>query len=167
MKLSGHELYELMTMLKYNPNTGIFKWTVNFRSANNRQHVSVGDVAGVVANNGYIRINYKSRYIMAHQLAWLIVHGRLPTKFIDHKDRDRSNNRISNLREVTKVQNGQNRTLNKNSKTGIIGVTLHPAGQFCANITVNKKSYTQYFYTIEEAAAWRAEMVDKYFDKII
>jgi len=166
MKFSQAELEELVSLLDYNPETGEFRWSVSFETCNKRRVVTVGDIAGLKTKPGYIRINYKSRHIMAHQLAWFVVHGKLPSKFIDHKDRNRTNNRIDNLREVTKIQNGQNRTLNRNSKTGIMGVTQHPSGKYCASITVNKRNTKVYFDTIEEAAAYRAEMVKQHFEKI-
>ena len=168
--LDPENLKELLELVAYDPSTGLITWKKSWRPVK-RQPVTVGAVASVKTNHGYQRVNYKRQHIMAHQLAWLIVHGELPKEFIDHKDRNRCNNRIDNLRVVNKVQNGQNRTLNRNNKTGIMGVTLYQNGKhrgckYCATITVEQKQYTRYFATIEEAATWRAEMVNEHFEKI-
>jgi AP2 domain. len=42
---------------------------------------------------------------------------------IDHKDRNRLNNQKENLRPCTKIQNGANRGLNANNKSGYKGVS--------------------------------------------
>ncbi|MDA6380520.1 HNH endonuclease signature motif containing protein [Escherichia coli] len=59
----------------------------------------------------------------AHRLAWLIVYGTMPDGFIDHINRVRTDNRISNLRLVTHSENMQNRKIQKNNKSGYRGVS--------------------------------------------
>lgn len=63
-------------------------------------------------NNGYImvqfRINYAQRKYLGHHVAWLMTYGVWPTE-IDHINRDRADNRIVNLREVTRAENLRNR----------------------------------------------------------
>lgn len=41
---------------------------------------------------------------------------------LDHKDRNRSNNKISNLREATHSQNGMNKRILKNNTSGATGI---------------------------------------------
>ena len=69
---------------------------------------------GYKSSKGYIIIDTKidkQRYtIKGHRFAWFYFYGELPTKFIDHIDGDRCNNKIENLRDVTKQQNAFNRT---------------------------------------------------------
>jgi len=48
----------------------------------------------------------------AHRLAWLYVYGNFPINEIDHIDRNGLNNSISNLRDVTRVENCANRKFN-------------------------------------------------------
>lgn len=61
---------------------------------------------------GYIDINVlhngKSIHISGHQFAYYWVHKRI-VDYIDHRDGNKSNNSISNLREVTQQQNNFNR----------------------------------------------------------
>jgi len=58
-----------------------------------------------------------------HNLAWLYVYGYLPT-LLDHKDADRYNNKISNLRECTVTENNRNQRLQSNNTTGYKGISL-------------------------------------------
>jgi hypothetical protein len=45
---------------------------------------------------------------MAHRLVWFVVHGKFPDGDIDHINGNRSDNRIENLRDVTRRANLQN-----------------------------------------------------------
>lgn len=55
-------------------------------------------------------LNYKPKLFMKHRFLYWLKHNTLGTKEkqIDHIDRDRNNNSISNLRLVTKIENMQN-----------------------------------------------------------
>lgn len=76
-----------------------------------------GNVYGVKGNvmtkktNGYTSIClwhiHKRYYLYAHQFAFFIMYGKTP-KYIDHINGDKTDNRISNLREVTKQENAFN-----------------------------------------------------------
>jgi hypothetical protein len=94
---------QLRERLSYDPDTGIFKWIRP--SANN---VKIGDVAGSIVKPGYIVIKLFHQRHFAHRLAWLYSYGCWPS-MIDHIDRQKSNNSLSNLREATPSQNGLNR----------------------------------------------------------
>lgn len=91
---------EAREFLSYDPETGILRQKKR-RSWRHR----VGDIAGMIENDGYRRIGFFGRKYSAHRLAFLIMTGRWPTLFIDHKNRDRSDNRWANLIEVTQSQN--------------------------------------------------------------
>jgi hypothetical protein len=108
------------TSLAYDNETGGFVWTQKISRKN-----IVGATAGTLRPDGYITIQVAKKRFMAHRLAWFFVHGEWP-KEIDHKNRNRSDNRIANLRSVTSGQNKQNilvaRAHNKNS--GLLGVYL-------------------------------------------
>ena len=56
-------------------------------------------MAGSVHSTGYVRIGIDGRKYTSHRLAWLYVHGVWPSDQIDHINRNRSDNRIANLRE--------------------------------------------------------------------
>jgi hypothetical protein len=79
-------------------------------------------VAGWVNKRGYIETKVNGRCVKVHRLIFLMHHGYLPTE-VDHINGDKLDNRIENLRAATKSQNQQNRKVNKNSKSGVKGVS--------------------------------------------
>jgi len=107
---------DLKKCLRYNKETGVFTWNVD-RSNKTKE----GDIAGTL-NNGYVFIGIKGVVHRAHRLAWLYEYGYLPENQIDHIDRNRSNNKITNLREVSNQCNTINAPVPVNNKTGIKGV---------------------------------------------
>ena len=109
----------LKYLLSYDSETGVFVWV---RTTSNR--VSVGSRAGRDNGNGYRRINIDGCPYYEHVLAWLYTHGEYPRVEIDHKDGDGYNNCISNLREATHLENGQNQSLRSTNTTGAHGVSF-------------------------------------------
>lgn len=88
--------------LSYDPDTGDLIWLVSVGS------VKAGTIAGVLDHEGYRSIQYQGKKYRAASIAWYKIYGYWP-KGIDHRDRNRDNNRLSNLREVTHQQNCLNR----------------------------------------------------------
>jgi hypothetical protein len=84
--------------IDYDPTTGIFKWK------RGGAHREKGAVAGTISR-GYRVIKLEGKYYQAGQLAWYLSYGVWPTKTIDHINRNRGDNRLSNLREVTQSEN--------------------------------------------------------------
>lgn len=104
-------------------------------------------------NKGYLilQLTYKSKskYYKVHRLVafcFLELDLENPNQVIDHKDRDKSNNDISNLRIVTIQQNA----FNTNAK----GYYWHKrANKWRAQIRINgKKKHLGSFDTEEEAS---------------
>lgn len=67
-----------------------------------------GSSIGWVASNGYRTIRYQGKDYRAHRLAWYLTYGVWPLGDIDHINKDKLDNRITNLREATRSQNMQN-----------------------------------------------------------
>ena len=117
--LSAEQLRETV---HYDPDTGRFTWRVR---PSRWSPIHIGDVAGKLNSEGYIELQIARRRYKAHRLAWLWMTGALPTHELDHKNRDRADNRWQNLREATPSQNRQNKCVAKRSFTGVKGVHLH------------------------------------------
>lgn len=92
---------------------------------------------------------------MAHRVAWMMTHGAWPECHIDHIDGNRSNNRISNLRQADPVQSAHNRKGRSDSGSGIIGVKkIRDGAKWEAKIETNGvKTYLGRFDTANEASA--------------
>lgn len=122
-----------------------------------------GDLLDTTINiHGYRVINIGGSQRLAHRIIWLIVNGSLPTQ-IDHIDRNRSNNAISNLRDVSAYTNQRNMSLSKNNTSGVNGVRVLPSGRYCAYIFNNRKQISLGTYdTLEEAKLAREKANSKY-----
>jgi len=94
-KPKDHVLQYIKDNFIYDSYTGIISGSTN------------KPVGGLSA--GYLQIKFtidrvKHRHY-AHHIAWFLYHGEWPSKTIDHKDRNRSNNKITNL--VVSTMGGQ------------------------------------------------------------
>ena len=107
----------LQALLIYDPVTGLF--TNRVRRGN---RAFVGEVAGYVNPMGYINIGLCKEYHLAHRLAWLYMHGEMPSLFIDHINGNPSDNRLSNLRLVDYKENAENQKLHSCNSSGFRGV---------------------------------------------
>ena len=130
----------LKELLEYDPKTGKFFWRV-------ARGVRVGAEAGSVDSEGYICIGVDWKTYKAHRLAWLYVHGYLPENQIDHIDRDPSNNRIKNLREVSVICNSRNCGNPRTNRSGVRGVSWHKStGKWQVQIEVNQRNFHLGYY---------------------
>jgi hypothetical protein len=111
-----------------------------------------GRVAGTVGANGYAYVRFEGKPHLAHRVAWLLVHGQMPSGHIDHIDGNPLNNAIANLRDVDRFTNMQNRrNPRKGSTTGLIGATPCK-GRFRASIMVaGKQRHIGVFDTAQQA----------------
>ena len=64
----------------------------------------------------------------------------------DHRDGDTMNNRRSNLRPATQMQNSWNRKKSKNNTTGYIGVCKVHWGRYQARIRIDKRNVNLGFF---------------------
>lgn len=108
---------ELSKIVAYDPVTGWITWAVD------RPKARKGSRAGTVRPDGYRQVVINGTAYYEHILGFALHHGRWPKGEIDHKDKSRDNNRADNLREATKKQNGHNRDVRRDSRTGVKGVT--------------------------------------------
>lgn len=151
---------ELKDNLKYNKDSGVF-----IRKKSNTNRVNIGDIAGTLSNNGYISITINGRRYQAHQLAWLYEYGVFPDKCIDHINRVKTDNRFCNLRNIDRWKNNVNKDLQKNNKTGYVGVNfIQKSNKYHARIKIhNKNIHLGYFDKIDDAITVRKRAEKKYF----
>lgn len=143
----------IRTQLLYDYETGEFHWI--FKGMGRKRDKQAGTVKGTT---GYrrigITINGKCRLFLAHRLAWLYVYGVWPKAQIDHIDRNRSNNRIANLREATYMENNRSFTKRCNCSSEFIGVNwCKRQKKWVARIRVNKNRKFIGLFASEEQAA--------------
>lgn len=109
---------ELIETFDYDPLTGIVTWKKD------KGRIKAGTVVGSKHNRGYLTVRYDYKSYLLHRLIWFMVHGKWPEN-IDHKNGDRTDNRLSNLRKATLVQNNHNTKKKPNAKCQYIGVFPH------------------------------------------
>ena len=138
---------QLREAVDYCPESGQFKWRIS------RGPVRVGAVAGTKRKDGYVHIGLYGKNYLGHRLAWLHVYGDLPSVEVDHINRNRGDNRILNLRLVTRSENAQNGSHRKNNSSGYRGVTFNRANSvWIAQIMKDKKGvYLGSFTSAEDA----------------
>ena len=113
--------------------------------------VNVGDELNTLHVEGYIHISINGKQYLGHRIAWALYYGNLPKGEIDHKNCNKSDNKIENLRLATHSQNQSNSGKYKNNKSGFKGVTLQ-GGRWRAVIQAEgKQNHLGYFSTPEEA----------------
>ena len=117
-----------------------------------KNQVQAGDVAGFITNNNYKNVRLDGKKIPVHHIIFIMHYGYLPKK-IDHKDNNRLNNRIENLRIATTENNNQNAVRRKDNTTGVKGVNFCKRDKrFIARIQANSSRHlVGYFKTLEEA----------------
>ncbi len=123
-----------------------------------KKGVAKGSRAGSISKaHGHRDIRIKNHLYFEHRLVWLYHNGYFPELDIDHINGDRQDNRIENLREVSRSCNLQNMKKSKANKTGFPGVFYKKElDKFQAYITVRKKRhYLGYYVTALEAALAR------------
>lgn len=143
-------LAKLKKALTYYPGTGaILRANAKpaFITVNRNSHSGywVGTVCGV--------------RLYAHRTAWALHHGDWAEGEIDHINGNGLDNRIDNLRDVSRLVNRQNAKLHKDNTSGVSGVCwAKNTGKWQAQIKVRTKMvYLGQFPDKTDAVAARRE----------
>jgi hypothetical protein len=143
----------LATYLRYDADTGLLYWlprTPAMFTANamwTAEQICAswnGKHAGKEAFTAVSPLGYKTgcvdgRVYMAARIVWKLVHGYDPIE-IDHINRVKTDNRLTNLREATRSINCRNRGLLRNNTSGVSGVYLEKSSELWV-VEVNGKRY--------------------------
>jgi glycyl-tRNA synthetase beta subunit len=108
---------------------------------------------------GYLYVALKEKGIQTNKLIHrLIAEAYIPNpenkRCIDHIDRCRTNNNISNLRWVTHSENIHNSTIVINAKN----ISFHKRGGYVVQVMRQSKQYRKYFKKLEDAEAYLEEL---------
>lgn len=150
---------DLMRRLNYDPETGLFTWKYP-----TSRRVKAGQIAGGPSHRGYWRILISDVEYYGHRLAWFYTFGAWPAVDLDHRDGDKTNNKISNLRPATVSQNAANRKIPVNNTTGFKGVRATESNRWRAVVEHGGKQISLGTYgTREEAHAAYCEGAKRLF----
>lgn len=147
--------YRLRLLIDYDPETGILTWKPRGQKGWDSRYA--GTPALEAINSG----GYRSGFILgrsckAHRVAWAIHYGAWPEGEIDHINGDPADNRVCNLREVSKSLNARNRSLRSDNPSGFVGVSADRNGKWRARIHIDGRERSLgSFKTPEEAAEAR------------
>lgn len=153
---------ELRSKFAYVPETGKIH-----RKLGDSMWTTLGKEAFCGLSQGYLRGSYKGVALAAHRVAWALHHGVWPADQIDHIDGDGCNNRISNLRDVTNLENSKNLGRSKikvGPDSGVDGVYWHKqSGKWMARLKSNGKwIYLGTYADLDEAIAIRRRAEEAY-----
>ncbi len=120
----------LEQLLDYEPDTGRLYWkprpasmfaseqasrTWNTRYAGKEAFTSLD-------RKGYVQAGIFNKVYRAHRVIWALVHGDADGH-IDHINGNRSDNRLDNLRLVSRKENQRNQKLHSDNTSGVNGVS--------------------------------------------
>jgi hypothetical protein len=154
------DIETLRQWLTYDSETGLIVWTKN------RGNVVAGNEFGTLMHtksNTYKRAHIFGHSILAHRVAFCLHFGRWPSGDIDHINHIGTDNRICNLREVSRRVNCKNRKMDHDNKSGFTGVSWHAKSKkWMARIRCDgRQVFIGYFKNKEEAAkAWRMKAAE-------
>ena len=107
---------------------------------------------GFYDKDGYLKVKVKKKALLVHRVVWLLNHGDFPRLEIDHINRNKTDNRIENLREATRWENNINKEFKVNPTTGVVGIAYDTSTKgLLARYTFRCCGKTYRFRKLEDA----------------
>lgn len=167
-----HTYYDpkiLRTTFDYDPDSGIFTWKHrrldalmmenkidDWQVKRLNSRFSGKPAFTAKSTGGYHHCKLFGKTYLAHRAAW-VMHTNNQPDFIDHINGNTSDNRICNLRNVSKVQNSRNRRVSRNNVSGFTGVCFSTLSQkwHAYAYQLGKNIHLGFFESKEEAVQAR------------
>lgn len=142
----------LQSLLDYDPISGLLTWKTRECKRFNARFA--GKIAGNKNRKGYLIVSItqdgKPDGWAAHQLAWAIHHSKWPEGPMDHANRVRDDNALSNLRVVTARENQKNRVCPA-GESGVKGIYKEHNRWVPQTLVNGHRTRFGRFDTVEEA----------------
>jgi hypothetical protein len=104
-------------------------------------------------HRNFINIQFCGKNYKAHHIVWLLHHGEMPPKMIDHINGNGEDNRISNLRLADPHENSQNVSIRCDNTVGFTGVWFDKRrGTYCAELSAQGKRVRAGGFRLKEDA---------------
>jgi len=160
----------LRKLLSYDPETGKLFWLARpvdmfndgnhsaaHRAANWNARRAGSEAFTAPHIAGYRQGTVLNNVTLAHRVIWAIVHDEWPTNDVDHINGVRDDNRICNLRSVTRQENMRNAARHKSNAAGVMGVAWDGTrGMWRARIMIDgRDNHLGYFTDFDAACAAR------------
>ena len=85
---------------------------------------------GTLSHYGYKTGRILGKSFYAHRVMWALMMQEWPSGFLDHINGDKTDNRITNLREAPKLLNNKNARKRKDNKSGEPCIRVRGSGKF-------------------------------------
>ncbi|WAX10126.1 DNA endonuclease [Bacteroides phage BU241P1] len=147
---------EALELFRYDYETGVLYWRWRI---NNRVPKTL-EAGRQRKSSGYLDVQVHGRFYLVHRVVMLMCYGFYGEGLeVDHINHVRNDNRLVNLRFVTRRENTRNQSVSSKNTSGVTGVYfIKRLQKYAAQIKVNREAiYLGIFETLEEAAAARAE----------
>lgn len=143
---------ELRKLLRYDADTGkLYSLKTGKEVFTNTHHA------------GYKKGAIRYKTYTAHRICMAIVLNEWPNGEVDHINGDRADNRLCNLRVVTKSENQRNAKRRDDNTSGATGVSKRTCGKFQSWINYQgKRHYLGTFEKLEDAIFARKQAEVKF-----
>lgn len=124
------------------------RWKIDRVSGTGKIERKANSEAGGLKPSGYYELTFKGKYYRVHRIVCVLHDIEVDGKVVDHIDRDKSNNKISNLKVVYQKENMQNVSRHKLSAantSGVQGVYYMKRGYWVASWQEKGKSRFKHF----------------------